>query len=355
MIYNMPVKIYEDKNVIEKNKALFSSFGENCLIVTGRSSAKKCGAYDEVVEALTSRNINFYLFDQIEENPSADTIINAVNLMKNNKIDFVIGIGGGSALDAAKAIALLIFQFKGADTKGAELLEYLYDATKSAESLPVIAIPTTCGTGSEATGVSVLTRHDKKSKGSIPHKIFPSIAFVDYRYILSLPKHIVNSSAVDALCHAVEAIINVKANDYSNMFAAEALRVLGSTFPKLASGEPLGILAPQLIHASTLAGMAISHVGTSLPHALSYRLTYNDGIPHGIACAYFLSDFINNAPEKYKEQVVVPLEIGANELYELINKLCSFDSINKETVSCSIEEIRNNPAKLATAPFKFYY
>lgn len=355
MLYNMPVKIYEDKNIIEKNKSLFSSFGKNCLIVTGRSSAKKCGAYDDVIEALTNQNISYYLFDQIEENPSTDTIINVVDLMKNKKIDFVVGIGGGSALDASKAIALLLFQFKDAKTDKSELLEYLYDSTKSAESLPVIAIPTTCGTGSEATGVSVLTRHDKQSKGSIPHKIFPSIAFVDYRYILSLPRHIVNSSAVDALCHAVEAIINVKAQAYSNMFASEALRVLGSSLPKLASGESLEILAPQLIHASTLAGMAISHVGTSLPHALSYRLTYNDGIPHGIACAYFLSDFIFNAPEKYKEQLTVPLGIDTNELYELINKLCSFDSINKETVSCSIEEIRNNPAKLATAPFKFYY
>lgn len=358
MNFYLPTEIIEEEYALSKHKEILKKYGHSALIVTGKSSAKKCGAYDEVVEILDEMDIKHFLFDQIEENPSTDTILKAIQSVADHTIDFVIGIGGGSPMDASKAIALLLHH-PGAG------INYLYDANADSTALPVICIPTTCGTGSEVTGISVLTRHDKNAKGSIPHRIYPSLALVDYRYLRALPDHVLKSSVIDAFCHGVESFINSKANDYSNLFALEAIEILGQTMPELseiaqASADltmavsiKKDALLQRLIHASTLAGIAIAHTGTSLPHALSYRLTYNDQIPHGVACAYFLLDFIEEAPSIYQEELLSCINLkDLSQLRELVDGLMDFSAISKETVLTSIKEVGANPQKMGTAPFK---
>lgn len=345
MNFYIPTAIIEEKNALNNHKEMFNSLGKTALVVTGRSSAKACGALSDVASALNSQGISFFIFDKIEENPSTDTILSAVEFVKDQDIDFVIGIGGGSPMDASKAIALLL-KHKGAG------LDYLYDSSKSSDALPIVCVPTTCGTGSEVTGISVLTRHDNKSKGSIPHRLYPTLAFADYRYLTKLPEHTLKSSAIDALCHSIESFINSKASDYSNMLAFEAMRILGRTLPYVFLGTISDQVLSDLLHASTIAGMAIAHTGTSLPHALSYRLTYDDGIAHGTACAYFLTSFVKEAPEEYQRQILDLMQIRSiDELSALVNSLCNFSTIDKATVSKSIAEVKANPAKLATAPF----
>ena len=346
MNYYMPVKIFEEENAVRNHKELLNSLGTKALIVSGRTSAVKCGALDDITIALDSLGISHICFNEVEENPSTDTIIDATKFGLDAGADFVIGIGGGSPMDAAKAIALLMAH-PGAG------LDYLYDASQSATALPVVCIPTTCGTGSEATGISVLTRHDNNSKGSIPHRIYPKIAFVDYRYLRALPKSVLHSSAIDALCHAVESYINKKSTAYSSLFAFEAMTIFGKALPLLDSDCNDELLS-NLIHASTLAGMAIAHTGTSIPHALSYRLTYNDGTAHGTACAYFLADFVRQSPDMYRNKILELMGIDSiDDFSRLIESVCDFSLINADSVAASKKEIGANPAKMGTAPFEF--
>jgi len=345
MIYNLPVKVFEETFSLENNKSELVKFGKNALIVTGRNSAKNCGALGDVTTALDSLSISYEIFDKVEENPSTETIGQAVDFARNYSVDFVIGIGGGSPMDAAKSIALLL------NHPNASIRD-LYDPAFESTALPVVAIPTTCGTGSEVTGVSVLTRHDKKSKGSIPHKIFPTIAFVDWRYLVNLPERILKSSAIDALCHATESLICAKSNDFSSMFALEALRHLGNALPKLRDGQKDESVLSELLHASTLAGMAIAHTGTAIPHALSYRLTYNNSVVHGFACAYFLPDYVKISSSTHQIQLLNALNLtSVAEFYDLVYDICDFSDIKKETVDLAKAELKNNPAKLSTAPF----
>ena len=156
-IFYMPVKVYEETNVIQNHAKEIAAFGKKALIVTGRRSAFANGSYADLTKALEQEGVSFAVYSEVEENPSVHTIMKARDFGVSEKVDFVIGIGGGSPLDASKAIALMI---KKAD-KGAD---YLYKPDGDSKALPIVAIPTTCGTGSEVTPVSVLTDTEKQVK-----------------------------------------------------------------------------------------------------------------------------------------------------------------------------------------------
>ncbi len=176
MKYYMPVKVYDEPECVRNHAEEISSLGSHALIVTGRRSAFSNGSFDDISAILKERGIRFEVFSEVEENPSVETVFLAKDRFGSENIDFVIGLGGGSPMDAAKAIALVLLHddYRPKD---------LYDTKKESTSLPLVCIPTTCGTGSEVTGVSVLTRHDKKTKISMVHKVFPAIALIDGKYL----------------------------------------------------------------------------------------------------------------------------------------------------------------------------
>jgi alcohol dehydrogenase len=199
----MPVPVFEEHDAVRNHAADFKKFGRKALIVTGRSSAKKNGAYDDVTSALDVQGITHVLFDEVEENPSIETVMKARDLGVREQADFVVGIGGGSPLDAAKAISLMI---RHADKD----ISYLYSPDGGSEALPIVAVPTTCGTGSEVTPVSVLTNTPKGIKKSIPHKLFPQLALIDGKYLGFAPERVLACTAFDALTHLVESELNSK-------------------------------------------------------------------------------------------------------------------------------------------------
>ena len=229
MKFYMPVRVYDEKDCVRSHGKELSSFGAHALIVTGRHSAKACGALDDVISVLAENGKTYSIFSEIEENPSVETVLKAAAFGKEEKADFVIGIGGGSPLDAAKAIAFLMYRENGSAAD-------LYDASLPADSLPVIAVPTTCGTGSEVTGVSVLTVHEKKTKQSIPHRIFPKLALVDGKYLCSAPHAMIVNTAVDAFAHMAESYLSVKADDYSKAAALGNPDAMGNLGVMCAAG-----------------------------------------------------------------------------------------------------------------------
>ena len=218
MNFYMPVKTYSEQNCVLNHAAELAALGSRALIVTGKSSARRCGAFYDVTEALGKHGKTWVEFAEVEENPSVETVMKARELGLKENTDFVIGIGGGSPMDAAKAIALMI---RHADSDWS----YMYDKSAETTTVPIAEVPTTAGTGSEVTAVSVLTRHDKHVKGSIPHKIFADLALIDGRYIAGTPKQIIANTTMDALAHLYESYIHSKATDFSRMCAESGIRI----------------------------------------------------------------------------------------------------------------------------------
>jgi alcohol dehydrogenase len=348
--FYMPARVFAEKNAVKNHARELCGLGTRALIVTGRHSALANGSYQDVTDVLDSAGIGHVLFNEVEENPSTHTIMKARDLGVSEKVDFVIGIGGGSPMDAAKAIALMI-------RKADKDISYLYKPDGDSLTLPVAAVPTTCGTGSEVTGVSVLTDPDRQIKKSIPHKIFPDLALVDGSYLKFASGKILANTAFDALTHLVESYLNSKANDFSRMCVDAGLRAWAKSLDILkGEREPGEDDYYSMMLASTLAGMAIAHTGTTLPHGLSYSMTYFLHVPHGKATAYFTAGYLTEAPQKDRDYLLQTAGFSSvQDFQKVYRKACgpidAEDDKVREVLKKAVLETGTNPAKLSLAPF----
>lgn len=344
MYFNMPTKIYSERNCVKKYRDQWTALGNRALIVTGKSSVKN-GALADVTAALEEAGKSYYIFDETEENPSIEMVMKVREIGIREQVDFVIGIGGGSPMDAAKAIALMIAQ----KDKDADFLYQKGDDT----ALPVVEVPTTCGTGSEATPYAILTIHAKRTKSSLPHRVYPIYALVDGKYLMSAPRSIIVNTAVDALGHFIESYVNTNATDFSRMICEYGMGVWSSSKNVLIGAELTEEECDRLLFASTLAGMAITHTGTALPHGLSYYLTYEKGIPHGKAVGYFLPGYLAQASPMLRRKVLQligfpDIQYFCSFMRKLIGKLEAEDAL----IDTAVKGILSNEAKLKNVPYQ---
>lgn len=356
MQFFAPTHVYLEKNCVDNHKQELLSYGKRAFIITGKHSSAVNGSLADVLAVLDEASVPYLIYNDIEENPSVETVAKAAAEGKEFQADFVIGIGGGSPLDAAKAIALLI-------ANPQEDAGCLYEP-KDLKALPVIAIPTTCGTGSEVTPNAVLTRHAFKTKKSISYNIYPELALVDSKYLASANGCLLIHTAVDALAHCVESRLHAKANVYNHMFSEYGLSLWGKLAPvleQIAAGPdavPSSLSDEDLesfMLASTVAGMAIAQTTTSLPHAISYEITYNHGVPHGKACGIFLAaymdEYARNNPEDVN-RVLSLLGFDSTESFgEYLRRLLGSVAITEEESNLYADNIMANASKLSTYPF----
>ncbi len=325
----MPVRVVSGKDCLIKNEALLGSIGKKCLILTGKSSAKLSGALDDVTDILRKYNILYCVFDDIEPNPLTTTCKKAGDEAFRFGAEFIIGIGGGSVLDAAKAVAIYASnqEFSHAD---------IYNRQIPALHLPVILIGTTSGTGSEVTGVSVLTNSDTGLKKSISGAdCYADISFCDYSYTKSTNNDVRASTALDAFSHAVEAILASSSNDMVEIYAKNAIALLA---PYILNGnfcELNDIDFENLYIASIYAGLAINISGTDFPHTVGYHLTEAYGVSHGKACAVFLPELFIRAKKYCPEKIGTILEIIDSDIETLSRAVRKLADVN---VSISREE-----------------
>lgn len=346
MVFQMPVLVYEEKDCVKNHAAELAAFGRRAMIVTGRHSARANGSLADVQSALDSQGVSYTVFDEVEENPSVETILQAREAGVKEHVDFVIGIGGGSPMDAAKAIALMV---ANADKDAA----FMDEKVANAACLPVVAVPTTCGTGSEVTGISVLTRHERHTKASIAHRIYPKIALIDAAYLKAAPMTVLCNTAADAFAHMVESYLNTAATDYSRMFVREGLMVWGRSRDVLSGKrEPSMEDYRNMMNASTYAGMAIAHTGTSIPHGLSYYPTYELGVAHGKACAYFTAGYIREAAKGDREELLKLAGFtDVDELAAYLDEICDLAPLPQELLERAAVGIASNEAKLKSCPY----
>ncbi len=336
MNFFAPVNIVTEKGCIGKNTDEFKKYGKKCIIVTGKNGAKSSGALDDVISALNSVGTEYVIYDKIEQNPSYASCKEAADMGKESGAEFVVGIGGGSALDASKAIAVLI---ASSDTSA----KALYSMDWDAKPLPIIAVGTTAGTGSEVTPVSVITNPEGMKKSFRAPSLYPVTAFGDATYTMSMSAEFTRSTALDALCHCMESYFNRSANDISRTFALRGVSILVEMLEKTAVCDtvPLTFSEREEIYCASLyGGLAISVTGTAFAHALGYFLSEQYNICHGNACAVYLEEFINyNAEVAPDETDGFFAKIGCDKeaLTDLIRK--NLPDINVKLTTEKINEL----------------
>ncbi len=294
--YFMPTKIVMGKGCITQSHRLLADFGKKALIVTGRHSAKANGALRDVTQALTANGQTYAVFDRVLSNPTVACAYEGAAFAQKNGVDFIVSIGGGSPMDAGKAIALLALQ----TIREEDLFSGMYGSAV----LPIVAVPTTAGTGSEVTPYAILTNPAAQTKMSIATpSIFPRLALLDAGYMKDLPLDITLYTAIDALSHSVEGMLSRRANLFSDCLAAESIRRISACFPAFEAGVVDEPARESLLYASTLGGMTIANTGTTAVHAIGYSLTYFKNIEHGRANGLLLGRFLALAEGKCPARV----------------------------------------------------
>lgn len=345
----IPLNVISGKNCVTENSSLLKNYGRKCIIVTGGSSAKKSGALDDILSALAKENIEGIIYDKIGPNPRLDHCFEASKIAIDYGADFIIGIGGGSPLDAAKAVAVY--------AANPDLGIYdIYSGEDRNRALPLVLIGTTAGTGSEVGKVSVLTNHETGRKKSIAYSdCFPALTYADPKYTHSMPYAITVSTALDALAHALEGYMSVKCTDIPTLFGEKAIGLIWKGLKELyeAKENPDENMRETLYYASLYAGITLAYCGTAFPHPLGYILTENYDIPHGKACTAFMSEFLDRSLEYEKEKAERVLSIigtTAGEFKKIIEELTALPEIKM-----TAEEIDFYCSRFDTVPNNFRF
>ena len=256
----------------------------NCqrpLIVTDKIMLQ-LGYVERVRDDLSAMNIDSDVFDETVPEPTTRSIEAGVELVKNGQYDVIIGLGGGSPIDSAKAISIL-------GKYGGQMRDYKFPRLVTEPGLPIIAIPTTAGTGSEATRVTVITDDTNDEKMlCVGIGFMPTVALVDYELTLSVPARTTADTGIDALTHALEAYVSKKANAFSDIQAVAAMKLLAPNLRRVFNNGQDREAREAMMLGSTLAGVAFSNASVALVHGMSRPIGAFYHVPHGLSNAMLL-------------------------------------------------------------------
>lgn len=270
------------------------------LVVTDKG-LMKFGVAKMVLDELDANSIPYEIFDDVKPNPTVTNVKNGIDACKNAGADFIVAIGGGSAMDTAKGIGIVCNNPEFSDIVS---LEGVADTKK--KSLPIIALPTTAGTAAETTiNYVIIDEANHKKMVCVDPNDIPAVAIVDAELMYSLPKSLTAATGMDAMTHAIEGYITKAAWEMSDMFEIKAIEMIYKYLP-IAVNEPQNPEGRNgMAVAQYIAGMAFSNVGLGVDHGMAHPLSALHDVPHGVACAMLLPVVMRfNAPaakEKYME------------------------------------------------------
>lgn len=275
------------EGAMEKAKEYWKSYGKKALVITGKHVAKS-EMMVRLKEALEETGTGYIVFDGITGEPTDVMIAQGVELFRSEQCEFCIGIGGGSPLDSAKAIAAQI-------TNEGPLSAYMGKEISNSTP-PIVAIPTTAGTGSEATKFTIITDTSANVKMLLKgYVLLPSLAVVDPACSLSAPKSVVAATGLDALTHAIEAYTSRKATPMTDTLALSAIKRIFSYLPKAYCGEGDETAAEQMAMAAFEAGICINNSSVTLVHGMSRPIGALFHVPHGLSNAMLLKECLSFA------------------------------------------------------------
>ena len=356
--YFLPVNIEFGSGKVAKAGELTKPYGKKALIVTGHSSAKKSGLYDKVKDSLKAEGIDSVLFDKVAQNPLTTTAAEGAAFAKENGCDVVVAIGGGSIMDCAKAIAFLA-------VNDGDVSDYIFGKKASDTALPIILIPTTCGTGSEGNGIAVLTNPDNGDKKSLRcNAIVAKVSIVDPECMMTMPKHVLASVGFDALCHNMEAYTSKIAQPFTDALSLYAVDLIAHNLVDVYKGTGSKDSWEKITLASTIGGMVINTTGVTLAHGMEHPASGLKDVVHGKGLAALTPTIIEasyqGAPEKFAKlaklfggEKAEDLAGKVRELLEDIELTCTLSDLGIEEkdipwmaencMKVSAHSIANNP------------
>ena len=291
----LPPKFIVGAGSIDSLGLEVSRLGKRALLVTGRSALRKTGITGRIVDNLAAAGIDVVLFDQVESEPSLETVDRARRVIVDERTDVVIGAGGGSAMDAAKVAA-------GLAAENASTLEFWNDRTPARAGIPFVAVPTTSGTGAEATKNGVITNPEIPAKKSIRDDSFVAkLVVLDAEVTLCLPPKETALSGMDALVQAIESYTSIHACALTDSWSIAAVELLSdSVMRAFRNGKDIDART-DAAYGSLLAGMSLANA--RLGHGLAHPLGARYHISHGLVCAVLLPHVMRfnreSCPEKY--------------------------------------------------------
>lgn len=336
--YWQPGKVIFGRGTLERLGAEVSRLGEKALLVTGRRFARTYGYTERIAKLIRAEGAEVILFEEVEPNPSLGTVDRGAEIARREKADVVVAFGGGSPMDAAKAISVVA-------SLGGRAKDYIYPHIVEGEITPIVAIPTTAGTGSEVTKYSVLTDVERRKKVVIVGPpIIPKVAILDPEVLAHMPKELTAWTGFDALSHAVEAYLSKMATPLSELYGLEAVRIIFQHLAEAVRGSRDS--RERVFYASFLAGLAINQSGTVMVHGLGYYLTNYHNIHHGLANAMLLPYSVHYVLPAARDKVAslsIVVGRGPNP-EEFVEAL--FDLRDRTGIPRSLQDLGVSPSEL---------
>lgn len=292
-----PTRIRFGLDTINDLAALVRELGGSRVFLVIDPGVVAAGLLEPISASLAIDKIPFTVYDQVDPEPGLKLADNGAKLARKGKCDCVVGVGGGSAMDIAKAVSILL-------TNGGKAEDYIGLGKIAKNGVPKIMIPTTAGTGAEVTFTAVFINEKTGSKaGMNGDPLYPEAAILDPALTLSIPPHVTATTGIDALTHALEAYVSTQAHTISDMYALEAIDLITANLGKAyANGGNIEARSAMLL-GSLLAGKALATAGVGLVHAMAYPLGGMHKIPHGLANAvllpYVMAYNLIGAPERF--------------------------------------------------------
>jgi alcohol dehydrogenase class IV len=265
--YHQPTRIVFGKGRISETGEIVKEFGTRCLLVTTPAVPATEKQFDKVKKILHDAGVAVAHFDQVIPNPTTETSAIGAALAREHRAEVIVGLGGGSSMDAAKAIAV------EATHEGSAWDYLFYKKEPTEKTLPVVSITTTSGTGSQVTQVSVITNPALRDKSALYHpRCFPEVCIVDPELMLTVPKQVTAPTGFDVFCHAFESTIHPGSGAYIDLLAWEAISIVASTLPHLLENLDDVEAREKMAWADTLAGLCIASAGVTLPHGMGMAI-----------------------------------------------------------------------------------
>jgi len=328
--FYQPTQIRFGEGRLDEVERVVRMYGRRCLLVTGHTSEAKLPLYEKVKRILQKAGIEVFHFDSVATNPTTEIVDKGVQIARERNVDVVLGVGGGSSMDVAKAIAVGV-------THSGSVWDYRLFAGKEItdKTLPIIAVSTTSGTGSQVTPVSVITNPAEGFKSALVSPLLcPRVCIVDPQLMVTVPEHITASTGFDAFTHAFESYIHINASVYSDLLALEAMKIIKKHLPLVIKDGSNKDARSQVAWADTLAGICISNAGTTLPHGIGMAIGgHAPHVLHGEALAAIYPEFMrytyNSSVRKFAslgrilnpELEGIPDELAASRSCEEAEKL----------------------------------
>lgn len=280
--FSIPQKVIVGKGSLGRLSEISRNMGGTHAFILSGPHLDKIGIVKHCVELLEAEGIPADAFTEIEGNPSVETVEKAAQAFKNCNADFIVALGGGSPMDVAKAVGVVA-------KYGGSITEYEGGGKVPGDTISLIAVPTTAGTGSEVTAFSVITDHSRNYKLTVfSYKLIPAYAILDAELVKTAPASVAAACGIDAMVHALEAYLSKAASPFSDAMAEKALALIGANIRRYVADRTDAEAAEGMLVGSLFAGIAFSWARLGDVHAMSHPVSAYFNVPHGVANAILL-------------------------------------------------------------------